>query len=242
MGEDEHAFVVDSRLITRVTELANCGSDEVVFVLGGGTGQLTSSLGCASRIITVEPDRSIANYLYSLELYHNTVVTAQPHMVLSDIPFDKLICLQPHKVHLQLLDALLRVPFSQGVLVAPDELLGAFRARDRLGVLLRASLDLEIIKSVPKTAYSPVLSFPVSLVSLTPTKLKDPISLSLQLLLREAGTMRGLLTRSCREYFAYTLAEAQEAVRLLDKELLKKRFWEIDDAEFKAVHEWLKLG
>jgi len=80
------------------------------------------------------------------------------------------------------------------------------------------------------------------LVSIVPKKEPDSVSLSLQLLLREAGTMRGLLTRSCREYFGYNLAEAQEAVRMLPPELLKKRFWDVGDADFKKVHGWLKLG
>ena len=54
--------------------------------------------------------------------------------------------------------------------------------------------------------------------------------------------MRGLLTRSCREFFGYTLAEAQEAVRMFEQALLKKRFWELSEEEFKSVYDWLKLG
>lgn len=65
---------------------------------------------------------------------------------------------------------------------------------------------------------------------------------TLRLLLKEAGTMRGLLTRSCREFFGYTLAEAQEAVRLLDQELLRKRFWEVSEDEFREMYDWLRQG
>jgi len=203
-----------------MVEASTCARHETVFIIGGGNGLLPSTLADACRLVTVEPDQGIANYLYTLGLYHDTVIHAEPHLVLGDVEFDKLLCLQPEHVDERLLASMLRVPFSQSVLVAPDELLGAFRARNQLGILLRASFDLEVIKSVPKNAYSPELDFPVSLVSLSPKKDADAVALSLQLLLREAGTMRGLLTRSCREFFDYTLADAQEAVRLLPADLL----------------------
>ncbi|MBN1275600.1 hypothetical protein JXA12_04910 [Candidatus Woesearchaeota archaeon] len=242
VGEEEQSFLMDTRWLQKVIELASPGHHDVLFLIGGGNGQLASSLGDASRIVTVEPDESIANYLYSLELYHTTVLHADPCLVLGDVPFDKLLCLQPRHLDENILSSMLRVPFSQAVLVMPDSLLQAFRRRDRLGALLRASYDTNVLHAIPRNAFSPTLPYASSLVELRPVSKKDPVASSLRLLLREAGTMRGLLTRSCREFFRYTLAEAQEAVRLLPQDLLKKRFWELSEDEFKDVHEWLKLG
>ncbi|MFP4524436.1 MAG: hypothetical protein ACLFO2_03970 [Candidatus Woesearchaeota archaeon] len=243
VGVSEQAFLVDSRWIERSLELAGPAREDVVFLLGGGNGQVASALGeGVSRVVTVEPDQAIANYLYSLELYRNLVVQAPPHLVLGDMGFDKLLCLQPSMVDESVLEGMLSVPFSRAVLMMSDDVAGAFRRRDMLGTLLRAAFDHEVVRSVPKNAFSPALPFPASLVVVSPASDSDPVKRSLRLLLSEAGTMRGLLTRSCREFFGYTLAEAQEAVKLLDKDLLRKRFSEVSEEEFQQVYEWLKLG
>jgi len=242
VGVVDQSFLMDTRWLQKVVDLAAPEHQDVLFLIGGGNGQLASSLGSASKIVTVEPDESIANYLYSLELYHTMVMHAEPRLVLGDVPFDKLLCLQPGHLDEDMLLRMVRIPFSQAVMVMPDDLLPSFKRRDRLGTLLRASYDLEVLQSVPKNAFSPSLGYASSLVQLSPMRKRDPVASSLRLLLQEAGTMRGLLTRSCREFFGYTLADAQEAVRLLPQDVLKKRFWELDEEEFKSVHDWLKLG
>jgi 16S rRNA A1518/A1519 N6-dimethyltransferase RsmA/KsgA/DIM1 with predicted DNA glycosylase/AP lyase activity len=234
------SFLVDCRWLCRVVELAEPSYHEVFFVIGGGSGELSGLLSQSSKIVTVEPDESIANYLYSLELFRTEVINAEPHMVLGDVPFDKVLCVQPELVNEYMLRSLLRVPFQKAVIVAPDEVLAAFRGRNMLGSLLRASYDLAETKAVPKNAFSPFLEEPCSLVVLAPAARKDPVAASLRLLLREAGTMRGLLTRSCREYFSYTLAEAQDATKKLSLDLLRKRFWDVSEEEFRKVQEWLK--
>lgn len=236
------SFLVETKWLAKALEAASCKHGEVIFVAGGGDGQLPSLLSEVCHTVAVEPDEALANYLYSLGLFRTTVINAQPHLVLGDAPFNKLLCMQPSLLDSRFLESMLQVSFDQAVLIVPDDLLGHFRARDRLGCLLRASFDVEVLRAVPKAAYAPALAFPASLIRLSPTVKNDPVAASLRLILQEAGTMRGLLTRSCREFFGYTLAEAQEAVRLLDQSLLKKRFWEVSDDEFKAVHEWLRLG
>lgn len=242
VGELQQSFLVDTRWLHKLLDLAAPSRDDVVFLVGGGNGQLASALGSASRVVTVEPDESIANYLYSLEIYKNMVIHADPGLTLGDIPFDQLLCLQPEHVHEGMLAGMLRVPFRQAVMLVPEPVTASFRSRDMLGTLLRAAFDVEVLQRVPKNAFSPMLEHPSSLVRITPSSKSEPVSAALRLMMREVGTMRGLLTRSCREFFGYTLADAQEAVRLLDAELLKKRFWELSEEEFKAVHAWLRLG
>ncbi|MBD3209695.1 hypothetical protein GF367_04765 [Candidatus Woesearchaeota archaeon] len=242
VGVAQQSFLVDTKWLSKVVALAEPSRHEVFFIVGGGDGLVASTLGKAARIVTVEPDESVANYLYSLELFRNMVIHAEPRLVLADIPFDKLVCLQPEHLHEGFLSSLLRVPFSQAVMVMPDELLKSFRTRDMLGTLLRAAYDVDVVQSVPKNAFCPALPCASSLVSVVPTGRRDPVAASLRLLMQEAGTMRGLLTRSCREFFDYTLVDAQEAVRMLPAALLKKRFWELSEDEFKEVHDWLKLG
>lgn len=238
----EQSFLMDGRFVAKMVEASSCARHETVFIIGGGNGLLPSTLADACRLVTVEPDQGIANYLYTLGLYHDTVIHAQPHLVLGDVEFDKLLCLQPEHVDERLLSSMLRVPFSQAVLMMPDDVAGAFRSRNRLGTLLRASYDVRHVVKVPKGAFSPALSFPCAMVSLRPSADTNPVDAALRLLVREAGTMRGLLTRSCREFFGYTLVEAQAAVRMFDQSFLKKRFWDLDEKEFKDVYAWLKLG
>lgn len=242
VGVGVQCFLSDGRWVQKLLALADPSREDVVFLIGGGNGQLAAALGSASRIVTVEPDETIANYLYSLELHKNDVIHAEPRLVLGDVPFDQVLCLHPWHLTEEVLAGLLKVPFRQAVLVMPNDVISAFKRRDSFGTLLRASFDVEVMQSVPKNAFSPNLEFASSLVRLAPSSRNDGVSKSLRLLLKEAGTMRGLLTRSCREYFDYTLAEAQEAVKLLDKDMLRKRFWEVSEDEFRAVYEWLRQG
>lgn len=242
VGELQQSFLVDTKWLHKLLEVASPAHDDVVFLVGGGNGQLASALGHTSKVVTVEPDESIANYLYSLELYKNMVIHADPCCTLGDIPFDQILCVQPEHMHKDVLAGMLRVPFKQAVVLMPESLTAAFRGRDKVGTLLRAAFDVEVIQHVPKTAFSPMLDFSSVLVKIASTKKNDLVAASLRLMMLEAGTMRGLLTRSCREFFGYTLADAQEAVRLLPADLLKKRFWDVGEEDFKRVHEWLRLG
>jgi len=236
------SFLVEPRWLTKALEAARCCSDEVVFVVGGGNGQLASLLSDTCRVMLVEPDEYISRYLYTLELYHTMVINAQPHLVLADVPFDKIISLQPGLIEADFLQNMLRVDFKHAVIMLPDDVISRFRARDRLGVLLRARYDMKQGTRVPMNVFSPPLSSPAHLVELKPKEEPDLVAQSVQLLVRESGTMRGLLTRSCREFFGYTLAEAQEAVRMLDPLMLRKRFWDLSEDEFSTVFKWLKLG
>lgn len=242
MGVGAQAFLSDGRWVQKLIDIASPSREDVVFLIGGGNGQLASTLGGSSRVVMVEPDEAIANYLYSLEIHKTDVIHAEPRLVLGDIPFDQVLCLHPWHLTEEVLAGLLKIPFSRAALVMPDEVIAAFKRRDSFGTLLRATFDLEVLQSVPKNAFSPNLDFSSSLVRLLPSSRVDGVSQSLRLLLKEAGTMRGLLTRSCREFFDYTLAEAQDAVKLLDKDMLRKRFWEVTEDEFRDVYEWLKQG
>jgi 16S rRNA A1518/A1519 N6-dimethyltransferase RsmA/KsgA/DIM1 with predicted DNA glycosylase/AP lyase activity len=238
----QQSFLMETKWLNRFLDVAKTSHDDVVFLVGGGNGQLAAALEHTSRVVTVEPDESIANYLYSLELYKNMVINAEPSLVLGDIPFDHLLCLQPELMHEGVLAGMLKISFKRAALLVPEPLLAVFNARHKLGTLLRAAYAIDVGAVVPKSAFSPALEFPSVLVSLVPLETKNPVSLSLQLLMHEAGTMRGLLTRSCREYFGYTLADAQGAVRVLDSDVLKKHFWELSDDDFKDVCAWLRQG
>lgn len=236
------SFLVDSRWLHKAVDVSGCNSQDCVFMMGADNGQLASMLSNSRSILLVEPDESIVQYLYSLELNHTTIINSSPQMVMGDEPFDKLLCMQPSLMSKDILESMIRVPFSKAVLVMPTDLVGSFRARDRLGTLLRANFDVEVINNVPMTAYAPKLETPAALVQVIPKNDGGSVNEALRLLTREAGTMRGLLTRSCREFFGYNLADAQEAVRMLDSVMLRKRFWELSEEEFKDVADWLRMG
>ncbi len=235
------SFLIDSRWLQKATDLLEMKQEEVIFVIGGGNGQLASLLSDRSRVLLVEPDRSIAQYLSSLGLYRTMVINSDPVLVLRDMPFDRMISLNPNMIDVSLLKGLLILPIKKAVFVMPESLMSAVRSRNMLGTLLRARYKFDIQQHVPTTCFSPRLKEKCSLVTFTEQKGGGNVAAALRLLVKEAGTMRGLLTRSCRQFFGYTLAEAQEAVRMLDTSTLKKRFFELDEKEFKEIYDWLKL-
>ncbi len=237
----ERSFLIDGKLLGKVTDLADSKREDVAYVIGAGNGQLAGTLCEQCRIIVVEPDDGIASYVESLYLYKTMVIRADPLLVLGDLPFDRLLSLQPELVSVELMEAMLRISFQKAALVMPDEVFAATRTRNRLGTLFRACFNFKIEQSVHKTSFSPPLPMKCSLISIVPKK-GNNVDQSLQLLAREVGTMRGLLTRSCREFFGYTLADAQSAVRMIDISILKNRFWNLSEEEFKVVYDWLKLG
>jgi 16S rRNA A1518/A1519 N6-dimethyltransferase RsmA/KsgA/DIM1 with predicted DNA glycosylase/AP lyase activity len=235
---------VDPVLVEKSIELAGFSSSDSVFLASGDNGQLSGNL-CSKcgNIVVAEPDRSLASYLTSLGLYRTLIIHAPPSLVLKDMPFNKLLALEPSFVDEHLLAGLLSIDVDHAVMIMDEQTLASFKSRNMLGTLLRASFNLDIVRRMPKSSFSPCLENNCHLVSLKRvSNSKDPIKNSLQLLMKEAGTVRGLLTRSCREYFGYTLAEAQEAVKMLDTKMLRKRFDELNESEFKDVHSWLKLG
>jgi 16S rRNA A1518/A1519 N6-dimethyltransferase RsmA/KsgA/DIM1 with predicted DNA glycosylase/AP lyase activity len=235
--------LVDSRWLDKALDHAECGQGEVIFVMGAGDGQLPSILSNTCKIMLVEPDASLAQYFYTLELYRTIVINSQPHQVMGDIPFDKILCVQPELASEAALLAMLKVPFKHAVMIMPEETLGITKKRTMLATLLRSAFDIQVIQSVPKNAFAPLLDMKTSLVTIKHRTDKDPVACAIQLCIHEsAGTMRGLLTRACREYFGYTLADAQGVVRQMDQTILKKTFWQLSEAEFKDVYAWLKLG
>lgn len=238
----EQHFLIDSKVLRKFTSAIESKPEDVLYLAGADNGQLASDLCQSSRLIVVEQDENIASYLDSLGLYRTMVIRSEPLLVLNDMPFDIILSIQPSLLSKEFLEALLRINFRKAVLIMPEILHTAFKSRTKLGILLRACFDITTPIRVPKSAYSPPLNEASCFAIITPSKNMDPVSKSLRLLIKEAGSMRGLLTRSCREYFNYTLKDAQTEVKHFDKALLKKRFYQLTDKEFKDIHKWLKLG
>ncbi len=237
------SFLIDNRFLKKSFDLLSPKQEDVIFVVGGGNGQLPSFLSDSFRLIVVEPDPSIAHYLDSLSLRRTIVINSDPVLVIRDMAFDRIISLNPYLVDVSFLKSLLIVLVKKAVFFLPEYLLSFFRSRSMHAFLLRANYDVVVHQQVPSNAFSPRLKNKVFIVSLSEKSSGGgPVADSLRLLVREAGTVRGLLTRACRQFFGYSLAEAQEAVRLLPPQLLRKRFYEVSEDEFKEIYDWLKLG
>jgi 16S rRNA (adenine1518-N6/adenine1519-N6)-dimethyltransferase len=177
---DQH-FLIDKRVLDRIVEYGKLNSSDTVLEIGAGYGNLTGELaGKAGKVIAIEADPELAA---SLNRWENVVVMTGDALKIEFPPFNKVISNLPYSISSPVTFKLLQYKFDFGILMYQYEFakrmaaLPASEDYGRLSITVRYYADVEMLETVPKSAFSTQPQVRSAIVKLTPRpppyKVKD---------------------------------------------------------------------
>ena len=237
-------FLVDNQTRDELIDLANLTPSDTVLEVGPGLGFLTSILAQkAGRVIAVEKDRTLAQYLKNrFAMYHNLEVV-QADVLSTSIPDNaKIVSSPPYNISSKLVLQIMSSRFKFASLLLQDEFVRRLAAqagsRDygRLTVMLQSRAVAKLIKRVSRSAFYPRPKVDSALVTITPvneTRITDTglfedlvRALFTQRRRKLSTVLRNYLARRYPEQFDLILKRAMAPA---------KRVYEITPNEFAAM-------
>ena len=166
-------FLLDRSVIERIVSFAGIKSDDRVLEIGPGTGILTEALAARAGIVyAVEVDPDLAGALCG-RAPNVQVINADALKV--ELPdYNKIVSNLPYQISSKITYRLLSRPFELAVLMFQKEFALRMMARPgskeygRLGMVAGFFCQIEILESVPRTAFRPVPEVESSIVRLRP--------------------------------------------------------------------------
>ena len=183
-------FLTRTDVAQRQVDYAWVNKDDIVLEVGPGLGTLTriiAATGC--KIIAVEKDRTMARILQDeigpaspkLQIIEGDVL----EMDLPALGFNKIVSNIPYNISSELTLALVKCRFDVAVIMFQHEFAQRLtaepgtKAYSRLTVGVRMRADVEMLETVPATAFHPRPKVDSALVRLRPTdrigSVKDPV-------------------------------------------------------------------
>lgn len=169
---DQH-FLIDPRVIGRITDYADI-CDDVVLEIGAGNGNLTKALAAkAAKVIAIESSGRLAAVISDLKLPNVDIIHGDALKV--NFPeFDKVVSNLPYSISSNITFKLLRYDFQLGILMYQYEfakrMVATHTTRDysRLSICVQYFADVEILENVPKTAFHPRPEVKSAIVKIIP--------------------------------------------------------------------------
>jgi 16S rRNA (adenine1518-N6/adenine1519-N6)-dimethyltransferase len=203
-------FLVDKEVREKLIEAAALKDTDTVLEIGPGLGFLTTHLAArAGRVIAIEKDRTLANYLNERFAGYRNLTVLQGDALTIKIPdFTKIVSSPPYNISSKLILQTLKTNFQLAALLLQDEfvrrLTAASGSRDygRLTVMFQSRAVAKLIMKVPRSAFYPKPRVDSAIVTITPMK-EQPVIKDAELfsdMVRSLFTqrrrkLRGVLTR-----------------------------------------------
>ncbi|HEY9205661.1 MAG TPA: 16S rRNA (adenine(1518)-N(6)/adenine(1519)-N(6))-dimethyltransferase RsmA [Candidatus Methanoperedens sp.] len=168
---DQH-FLIDKRVLNRIVGYGELDSSDVVLEIGAGYGNLTEELARkAGKVIAIEADPDLAA---SLHKWENVEIITGDALKIDFPPFSKVISNLPYSISSPLTFKLLKCKFDFGILMYQYEFakrmvaLPGSKDYSRLSIAVQYFADVEILETVPRTAFSTPPQVRSAIVKLTP--------------------------------------------------------------------------
>ncbi|HSX42228.1 MAG TPA: 16S rRNA (adenine(1518)-N(6)/adenine(1519)-N(6))-dimethyltransferase RsmA [Candidatus Saccharimonadales bacterium] len=175
-------FLVDEKALTDIVAAAKLESEETVVEIGPGLGVLTFALlEKVKRVIAVEADRELADYLREKHIPKLTVVTGDALRVDWTLEISagyKIVANIPYSITSPLLQKIYHLAKKPKtvILLVQKELAERLTAkpgdRDRgfMTVLSEANADIKIIRKVAPGSFRPMPKVESAVIEVTPFK------------------------------------------------------------------------
>ncbi len=171
-------FLNDRSVIERIVSFAELKTDDRVLEIGPGTGILTAALAArAGRVYAVEVDPDLAAQLLGLAPNVQVINADALTVVLPD--YNKIISNLPYQISSKISYRLLSLPFELAILMFQKEFAERLIARPgsknygRLAMIAGFFCQIEILESVPRTAFRPVPDVDSVIVRLRPRERQE---------------------------------------------------------------------
>jgi len=168
-------FLIDQRVLNRIIRYAGLTKADTVLEIGGGTGNLTLKLKeAAGKVIVIELDRQLAIGLTHITRDSNVTVL-QGDALETPLPgFNKVVANLPYQISSKITFKLLRHSFDLAVLMYQLEFANRMLASpgtpdySRLSVMAQYFAGIELLETVPPSAFKPQPAVRSAILKLTP--------------------------------------------------------------------------
>jgi len=238
-------FLVDKTVREQLIDLAELTIADTVLEVGPGLGFLTAALAAkAGRVIAVEKDRTLAEYLKSKFSHHQNLTVMQGDALTVTIPERaKIVSSPPYNISSKLILLIMNSQFQLASLLLQEEFVRRLTAssgsRDygRITVMLQCRAQAEFIKKVPRSAFYPKPKVDSALIAIKPLK-EEPHINDKQLfadMVRALFTQRRRKLRGVLTKYLKTRYPAQDRTVLQRISLFDKRIYELSPDELVSL-------
>jgi len=236
-------FLVDKMIRDELADQAELTHEDTVLEVGPGLGFLTAILASrAGRVIAIEKDRTLAEYLTTKFSRYPNMKVIQGDALKSSIPFhSKIVSSPPYNISSKLTLFMLNSEFKSAILLLQEDFAKRLTARSgsreygRITVMLQSRAEAEYIRRVPSSAFYPRPKVDSALVTIKPKTIVNPVEdvetftdLVRSLFTQRRRKLRGVLIR----YLAKHQPNAQPDEIISRVTVAEKRVYELNPSDF----------
>jgi len=244
-------FLIDQRILNRIVGYAGLTKADIVLEIGGGTGNLTLKLKeAAGKVIVIELDRQLAVGLTHITKDSNVMVLQGDALKITLPGFNKVVANLPYQISSKITFRLLRHSFDLAVLMYQLEFANRMIASpgtpdySRLSVMAQYFARIELLETVPPSAFKPQPAVRSAILVLTP---REPpyhvnnIGFFEKFLKAVFGQRRKMLRNSLRQA-APMLGIPPENLDKVDQRILEMRPGSLTPEELAELANSIRAG
>jgi len=244
-------FLIDQRILNSIIGYAGLTKVDTVLEIGGGTGNLTLKLKeAAGKVIVIELDRQLALGLTHITRNSNVTVLQGDALKIPLPGFNKVVANLPYQISSKITFRLLRQSFDLAVLMYQLEFANRMIASpgtpdySRLSVMAQYFARIELLETVPPSAFKPQPAVRSAILLLTP---REPpyhvnnIGFFEKFLKAVFGQRRKMLRNSLR-HAAPMLGFAPKNLQEVDQGILEMRPGSLTPEELAELANRIRTG
>jgi len=221
---DQH-FMVSNTILKKIVELADLNEEDIVLEIGPGTGNLTKLLAKKAKTVCVEKDCNISLAIKNTEFYNANVLD-----VIRTLEFNKIVANIPFNISEPLFKKLFKLDFDLAVLTVGMKFYDLLMSDNRFGIVTREFFNVELIQEIPKSAFKPSPRVKSALITLKPNNKESVLK---KLVLLDEKRIKNAIIKAYEG--TKTKKQAKELLTMLNGKTCEKRFWLLDEAEFRQL-------
>lgn len=168
--------MIDRQIIEKICNYANLTKHDTVLEIGAGTGNLTDKLVERSKFVyAIENDLELIRILKNRFRNSENIKIIEGNALRVEFPkFNKIVSNLPYNISRRITEKILRYDFWLGILVYQKEFaekLVAMPGTENyrfIGALAQSTADIEILDTIPKSAFNPMPEVESAIVRIKP--------------------------------------------------------------------------
>lgn len=156
--------MIDRRIIEKICNYANLTTHDVVLEIGSGTGNLTDKLLERSKFVyAIENNLDLIRILRDRFKNSKNIKIIHGNALRVEFPrFNKIVSNLPYYISRRITEKILRYDFWLGILVYQKEFAEKLTAMPEnenyrfISALSQSAADIEILDTIPKSAFNPM--------------------------------------------------------------------------------------